>query len=91
MTLINQPSRNPTRKLWAVIISGGILGAINAALTVAFPGTEFMYILDQLTPYLIGILMAIAGYFTRDAETVRRDDLIEEKIDEAIEEYASFK
>lgn len=68
MTLKNQPNKKPTRKVWAVIITGAILGGINAAIGIVVPDADYLPLLQEFSPYIIGIIMAISGYMTRDKE-----------------------
>lgn len=66
MKLINQPGPKPNRKISAVIIAGIIIGAINGFLTAIFPGGSFTHVIEPLSPYIMGFVMALSGYMTRE-------------------------
>ena len=66
MTLKDQPSKAPTRKIWAVIASGVIVGGITGGLEAAFPGADFTQLVEQFRTEITVGLMVVAGYFTRD-------------------------
>lgn len=61
--LVDQPSSAPTRKLWAVIISGLIMSVARSLLTTYAPDLPAD---DQAAPYVQAAVMVAAGYFTRN-------------------------
>jgi hypothetical protein len=66
MTKINQPTANPTRKLWAVMISGALVGAVQAGLGFVMPESGVNQIIADFEPFVYGGVMVLAGYFTPD-------------------------
>jgi len=66
MNLVNQPTAWPTRKLWAVIIAGMLVGAIRGGLGAFWPDHPFEPFLIEAGPWIQTALMGLAGYFTRN-------------------------
>jgi len=64
--LKTQSTARPTRKMWAVILSGALVGALDASLRATYPGTDFSVIVSELSPLVYPVVMALAGYLTRD-------------------------
>ena len=70
MKTVDQPTARPTRKMLAVIIAGIFAAAVQTALVRAFPGYAFAEVIDSIDYLAQGLVMAAAGYFTRE----RSDD-----------------
>lgn len=68
MTLKTQPTKTPTRKMWAVILSGVIVGAIQGGLAAAFPEADFTTLVQEFGPWITAGVMSVAGYLTKDRE-----------------------
>lgn len=66
MELKKQPTRQPTRKMLAVIIAGIFAAAVQTTLVRAFPGYAFAEVIDNIDYLAQGLVMAAAGYFTRE-------------------------
>lgn len=64
--LVDQPSSAPTRKLWAVMISGLIMSVARSLLTTYAPDLPADDLLFQAAPYVQAAVMVAAGYFTRN-------------------------
>ncbi|TPE42928.1 hypothetical protein [Amaricoccus solimangrovi] len=64
--LVDQPSAAPTRKLWAVILSGMVISVLRTLLTTYAPELPAEDLLAQLGPYVQLGVMAAAGYLTRE-------------------------
>ncbi|MCB1343641.1 MAG: hypothetical protein KDK24_21745 [Pseudooceanicola sp.] len=64
--LVNQPTSRPTRKMWAVIISGAVMGGIQAALAAVLPEADFQPLLQQLGPLVTALVVSLAGWLTRE-------------------------
>lgn len=67
--LINQPSKFPTRKIAAVVISGMVVGGIQSLLLYIMPEASFAPMLESLDVWLQGVVMAGAGYFVRERKS----------------------
>ena len=66
MTKINQPSAMPTRKLWAVIVAGAVMGGIQAGLTFVMPEAGITQLISDFEPVVYGGVMVISGWFASD-------------------------
>lgn len=66
MTLTNQQSKLPNRKIAAVIISGMIIGGAQSALQLLWPEHPFAGVMDQLDMWIQAGVMIAAGYMTRE-------------------------
>jgi len=64
--LIKQPTLQPTRKLWAIIISGAIIGTIKTLLSIYWPDNPLDPYMQDFGFWVEGGLMVIAGYMTRN-------------------------
>lgn len=64
--LVKQPSRFPTRKILAVILSGMILGILQSALRILWPDHPFAPYMDDFDVWLQGFIMVVAGYLTKE-------------------------
>ncbi|TFL16447.1 hypothetical protein [Jannaschia formosa] len=64
--LITQPTAAPTRKLWAVIATGAIMGGVTATVDAIPALAPAALYLDQAEVWVTAGLMALAGYMTRD-------------------------
>lgn len=64
--LKTQPTKLPTRKILAVIFSGAILGAAQSALSLFWPDHPFAPFMQEVDIWLQGIIMVMAGYFTKE-------------------------
>jgi hypothetical protein len=73
MSLVNQPSFLPTRKMMAVIISGAIMGAVNQLLNIYWPEHPFIDLLDDVEIWLQMGIMVVAGYMTQEKVNVQQD------------------
>lgn len=65
-TLTNQPSLAPTRKMWAVLITGALVSTTRyfiAKYAPALDSFEFYALLENLLSF--GVISA-AGYFVRE-------------------------
>lgn len=68
MALVEQASRFPTRKIFAVIVSGMILGGVQSGLLLIWPDHPLTPFMEDVDIWLQGIVMIAAGYFTREKE-----------------------
>lgn len=66
MPLIDQPTPRPTRKMLAVILAGIAAAAAQTVLVRAFPGYAFAEVVENIDYLAQGLVMAVAGYFTRE-------------------------
>jgi hypothetical protein len=66
--LKNQPTKLPTRKILAVIVSGAILGGVQSALAIFWPDHPFMGLMEQADIWIQAGVMVLAGYLTREKE-----------------------
>lgn len=66
MTLINQPSKIPNRKIAAVIISGMIIGGLQSGLQLFWPDHPFAPLMDQFDVWIQAGVMIAAGYLARE-------------------------
>mgnify|MGYP000388873362 CR=1 FL=1 len=64
--LVTQSSKSPTRKVWAVILSGVIVGAVQGGLSAAFPEADWRPLLQEMGPWVTAAIMSAAGYLTRE-------------------------
>lgn len=64
--LVKQPSAMPTRKMVAVIVTGAIVGGIGTALNIFAPDADFAPLLEMATPAITALVMAVAGYMTKE-------------------------
>jgi len=64
--LKTQPTKLPTRKILAVILSGAILGATQSALKIFWPDHPFAPFMQEIDVWLQGLVMVAAGYLTKD-------------------------
>lgn len=66
MTLVNQPTSAPTRKMTAVIVAGAltaILQTVIAKYLPDFPATQFLADFDV---WAQAVVMMAFGYFTKE-------------------------
>lgn len=68
MELKNQPSAWPTRKIMAVIVSGMVMGGLQAGLDLFWPDHPLDVMMEQLDIWLQGGIMILAGYIVRERE-----------------------
>ena len=68
MKLKTQSTNMPTRKMAAVIISGAVIGAAQAALSIFWPDHPFVPMIGQIDVWVQAIVMIAAGYIVRDKE-----------------------
>ena len=66
--LAKQKSRMPTRKMWAGILSGVIVGAAQGGVSAAFPDADWQTLLSDLGPWLTALIMSGAGYMIKERE-----------------------
>ncbi len=66
MTKINQPTKRPTRKVWAAMIAAAVVAAGRAALEVLAPDLDPGPIITMVQPLIEGALIAGAAYFARE-------------------------
>jgi hypothetical protein len=66
MTLKNQGSAWPTRKVGAAIIAGIIVGAAQSALRLWAPDLDATALLAQLDVWVQTLVMGAAAYVTRE-------------------------
>jgi len=64
--LVNQKTKFPTRKLLAVIVSGAIIGGVQAGLQFVWPDHPFMVLLEQADIWIQAGVMALSGYLVRE-------------------------
>jgi len=69
MALVKQKTRLPTRKMLAVILSGMIIGGIQAGLRYFWPDHPFAPVMDDLDIWLQGLVMVLTGYLTHEKQT----------------------
>jgi len=66
MALQNQPTAWPTRKLAAVIIAGMVTGGLQAGLQYLMPDAALSELMAQVDIIVQGVVMAAAGYWTKE-------------------------
>lgn len=66
MTLQNQPTAWPTRKIAAVLISGAILGAVQSGLQLFWPDHPFSELMTQFDVWIQTAVMFGFGYMVRE-------------------------
>lgn len=66
MTLKNQPSAWPTRKIAAVLISGAVLGAVQSGLGLFWPDHPFHGLMDQFDIWIQAAVMFGFGYMVKE-------------------------
>lgn len=71
MTLVNQPTYRPTRKIMAIIIAGAVAGAVNQALAIFWPDHPFAPIMDDFEIWVQMGIMVIAGYMTKEKDVTQ--------------------
>ena len=64
MALVKQPTAGPTRKMWAVILTGIIMGAIMTVTKEYAP--DMADDVAGLEVWINAGVMAFAGYWTKD-------------------------
>ena len=64
MALVKQSTAGPTRKMWAVILSGIIMGAVTSVTKEYAP--DMAADVAGLEVWINAGVMAVAGYWTRD-------------------------
>jgi hypothetical protein len=55
----------PRRKIWAVILSGGIMGSLTTAANVFFPEADFTQAWQHVDYFVQTGVMIAAGYVVR--------------------------
>lgn len=68
--LVEQPTKLPTRKILAVIISGAVIGGLQAALRTFWPDHPFDALMEDLDIWIQAAVMIAAGYMTKEKEVV---------------------
>lgn len=71
--LVTRTSALPTRKIFAVIVSGAVLGGIQAGLNLVWPDHPFAVVLEEADIWIQFAVMTIAGYMTKDEVNVPKD------------------
>jgi hypothetical protein len=66
MTLQNQPTKMPTRKIMAVILSGMVLGGVQSALSIFWPDHPFAPLMDQFDIWIQAGVMIASGYLVKE-------------------------
>ena len=66
MTLVNQPTKAPTRKMMAVMIAGIVTLVAQTALQTYFPDMKVAEFLKQLELIIQAIVMTGAGYVVKE-------------------------
>lgn len=66
--LKNQATRRPARKIMAVIISGAILGGVEAGLNLLWPDHPFTPLMEQFGLWIQAGVMIAAGYLVKERE-----------------------
>lgn len=66
--LVTRNSPLPTRKIFAVIVAGMVVGGVQAGLKLLWPDHPFGEVLENLDVWIQGAVMIAAGYMTRDKE-----------------------
>lgn len=64
--LKKQPTPNPTRKLWAVIIAGGVIGMVKTLVNTYWPDNPLDPYWQDVGFWIEGALMVAAGYMTKE-------------------------
>lgn len=64
--LVNQPSKMPTRKIVAVIVSGAVVGALQAVLGIFWPDFPAAELMEQVDIWVQASVMIAAGYLARE-------------------------
>lgn len=67
--LVVQPTLMPMRKVWAAMIAGAVVGAIQSGLLVWWPDHPFAPLLEQTDIWIQTAVMLLAAYFTRNRAT----------------------
>ena len=65
---VNQPTKMPTQKMWAVIVAGVITGAITGGLDAAWPGNELSPVIEGWDQWITAGVMIVAGWFKREKQ-----------------------
>lgn len=66
MTLVNQPTWKPNRKVWAAIIAGGIVGAIRTGSDLLWPGNPLEPLFEELGTWITSGIMVLFMYMARE-------------------------
>jgi hypothetical protein len=66
MQTVNQKNYNPTRKVWAVILSSMIIAALNTTLTIVWEDHPFTPYMDHLDQWLQAILVSGIAYQVKE-------------------------
>jgi len=65
--LVVQKSVRPTRKIFAVIVAGAVIGGVQAGLSTFWPDHPFAPMMEELDSWIQFTVMAIAGYMTKES------------------------
>ena len=66
MMLKSQPTLAPTRKVWAAIVAGMVVGALQSAMSIFAPDMDATQLLQQVDIWVQTGAMVAASYLTRD-------------------------
>ena len=64
--LATQPTAAPTRKMWAVILSGIVTATVQTLLETYAPGLPITEVVAQIDVWFQALVMAGCGYAVRD-------------------------
>ena len=67
--LVNRKNALPTRKILAVILSGAVIGALQAGLHIFWPDHPFGPLMEELDVWIQAGVMVVAGYMTKERES----------------------
>lgn len=62
----NHPNALPTRKIFAVIIAGAVVGGLQAALSIFWPDHPFSPLFEDIDSWVQMGVMVAAGYMTKE-------------------------
>lgn len=65
--LVTQPTAAPTRKMWAVILSGIVTATVQTLLETYAPDLPVTEILAQVDVWVQALVMAGFGYAVRES------------------------
>lgn len=66
--LVNQKTFRPTRKIFAVMVAGAVVGGIQAILNLYWPEHPFAPWMENIDSWVQFAVMAAAGYLTKERE-----------------------
>ena len=64
--LVEQSTKWPIRKVWAVIIAGAVIGGVQSALGFVPGGKDFIPFVEEFDVWIQLGVMSLAGYFVKE-------------------------